>query len=56
MSCPQVLSSTSANVCGTTRATAATADVSDECGIFRLHGQRKGNMGFQLKWWQVDCS
>ena len=51
----QVLSSTAANVCGTSRATALTGDTSDECSSFRTYGQRKGTLGFQLNYWQTDC-
>lgn len=51
----EVLSSTPANVCGTSRATALTGDTSDECSSFRTYGQRKGTLGFQLNYWQTDC-
>ena len=51
----QVLSSTAANVCGSSRATALTGDTSDECSSFRTYGQRKGTLGFQLNYWQTDC-
>ena len=51
----EVLSSTAANVCGTSRPTAATGDTEDECSEFRLYGNRKGTLGFQLDWWQNDC-
>jgi len=52
----EVLSSTAANICGTSRPTAATGDTSDECSQFRLYGNRAGTLGFQLDWWQNDCS
>jgi len=51
----EVLSSTSANVCGESASTAKTNDVSDECSKFRLYGNRRGTVGFSLKWWQEDC-
>ena len=51
----EVLSSTAANVCGTTRPTAGTADTSDECARFRLYGNRAGTLGFQFTWWQETC-
>jgi len=51
----ETLSSTSANVCGSSRATAITGDTDDECSAFRTYGLRKGTLGFQLNHWQVDC-
>jgi len=51
----EVLSSTSANVCGESSPTAKTNDVSDECSKFRLYGNRRGTVGFQFVWWQADC-
>jgi hypothetical protein len=52
----EVLSSTAANICGSSRPTAATGDTSDECSKFRLFGNRQGTLGFQLDWWQNDCA
>jgi len=51
----EVLSSTAANVCATSRPTAGTGDTGDECSTFRLYGNRKGTLGFQLDWWQIAC-
>jgi len=49
----EVLSSTSSSVCSTS---SKTGDTVDECSKFRKFGNKKGTLGFQLYWWQVDCS
>ncbi|XP_023319566.1 uncharacterized protein LOC111694771 isoform X2 [Eurytemora carolleeae] len=41
--------------CSTTRAGAGSADTSDECATFRTYGNRRGTLGFMLKWWQTNC-
>jgi len=51
----EVLTQTSANLCGTSKPTANTGDTSDECSQFRKYGNQRGTLGFGLVWWQVDC-
>lgn len=51
----ETLSSNPAKVCGTSRPAAGTGDTGDECSTFRLYGNRKGTLGFQLDWWQIAC-
>jgi len=49
----EVLSSTSSTVCSTT---SSSGDTVDECSKFRKFGNARGTLGFNLHWWQVDCS
>merc|ERR1712013_41809 len=49
----EVLSSTSSTVCSTR---SSSGDTVDECSKFRKFGNSRGTLGFQLHWWQVDCS
>jgi len=51
----ETLSPSSPAVCATSGTPARTGDVSDECSSFRIYGNRKGTLGFQLTWWQTSC-